>query len=83
MTDGTNIANTICSFSLAFTITDSHYTTLLMATDGSAGDNNDITDGSSSNHTVTVNGDMLMLARSAHIGTVGIVLTLMELPIPI
>ena len=63
VTDGTNIANTICSFSLAFTITDSHYTTLLMATDGSAGNNqDDISDSSSSNHTVTVNGD-------AHAGT--------------
>lgn len=43
VTDGTNIANTICSFSLSFIITDSHYTTLLMATDGSAGDNDTIT----------------------------------------
>jgi len=45
------------SFELAFIVADSHYTTLLMATDGSAGDNNDITDSSSSNHTITVNGD--------------------------
>ena len=50
------------SFEIAFVIADSHYTTLLMATDGSAGDNNDITDSSSNNHTITVNGD-------AHAGT--------------
>ena len=62
VTDGTNIANTICSFSLAFKITDSHYTTLLMATDGSAGDNDTITDSSSSNNTITPYGN-------AHAGT--------------
>ena len=45
------------SFELAFIVDDSHYTTLLMSTDGSAGDNNDITDSSSSNHTISVNGD--------------------------
>jgi hypothetical protein len=51
------------SFELAFVVTDSHYTSLLMATDGSAGDNNDITDSSSSSHTITASGD-------AHAGTV-------------
>jgi hypothetical protein len=60
--DGTNVANVSHSFEIAFVIADSHYTTLLMATDGSAGDNNDITDSSSSNHTITVNDD-------AHAGT--------------
>ena len=50
------------SFELAFVIADSHYTTLLMATDGSAGDNNDITDSSSNAYTITANGD-------AHAGT--------------
>jgi hypothetical protein len=60
--DGTNVANVSHSFEIAFQIADSHYTSLLMATDGSAGDNNDITDSSSNNHTITVNGD-------AHAGT--------------
>jgi len=61
--DGTNIANVSHSFEIAFVIADSHYTTLLMATDGSAGNNqDDISDSSSSNHTITVNGD-------AHAGT--------------
>ena len=60
--DGTNVANVSHSFEIAFNIVDSHYTSLLMATDGSAGDNNDITDSSSSNHTITANGD-------AHAGT--------------
>lgn len=59
--DGTNVANVSHSFEIAFAIADSHYTSLLMTTDGSAGDNNDITD-SSSSHTITVNGD-------AHAGT--------------
>ena len=60
--DGTNVANVSHSFEIAFVIADSHYTTLLMATDGSAGDNNDITDSSTNNHTITVAGD-------AHAGT--------------
>ena len=55
--DGTNVANVSHSFEIAFVIADSHYTSLLMATDGSAGDNNDITDSSSNNHTITVTGD--------------------------
>jgi len=65
VTDGTNIANTICSFSLAFSITDSHYTTLLMATNSTtAGNNSTITydTGSSTGNSLTVNGD-------AHAGT--------------
>jgi len=60
--DGTNVANVSHSFEIAFVIADSHFTSLLMATDGLAGDNNDITDSSSSSHTITVNGD-------AHAGT--------------
>ena len=60
--DGTNVANVSHSFEIAFIIADSHFTSLLMATDGLAGDNNDITDSSSSSHTITVNGD-------AHAGT--------------
>ena len=57
--DGTNVANVSHSFEIAFQITDSHYTSLLMATDGSAGNNqDDITDSSSNNHTATPNGDV-------------------------
>jgi hypothetical protein len=41
--DGTNVAHVSHSFEIAFVIADSHYTTLLMATDGSAGDNDAIT----------------------------------------
>ena len=62
VSDSINAATSVAAFTLEFSIADSHYTTLLMATDGSAGDNNDITDSSSSNHTITVNGD-------AHAGT--------------
>jgi len=51
------------SFEIAFQIADSKYTTLLMATDGSAGNNqDDITDSSSNNHPITVYND-------AHAGT--------------
>ena len=50
------------SFELSFIVTDSHHSTLLMATDGSAGDNKDIADSSSSNHTITSYND-------AHAGT--------------
>ena len=62
VSDNINAATSVAAFTLEFVITDSHYTSLLMATDGSAGDNNDITDSSSSSHTITVNGD-------AHAGT--------------
>ena len=57
--DGTNVANVSHSFEIAFIITDSHYTSLLMATDGSAGNNqDDISDSSSNDHSITVNGDV-------------------------
>ena len=58
-TDGVNGAvNATSSITLEFivTITNSRYTTFL-TTATSTGDNNDITDSSSSNHTITVNGD--------------------------
>ena len=59
--DGVNTATSANLFSLAFAILNSRYTTLL-ATATSTGDNNDITDSSTNNHTITVNGD-------AHAGT--------------
>jgi len=56
-TDGINGAvSTIPSFSLFFAIPNSKYTTLL-AKAVSTGDNNNITDASSNNHTITVAGD--------------------------
>lgn len=57
VSDSINAATSVAAFTLDFVVTDSHFTSLLMATDGSAGDNNDITDSSSSSHTITVNGD--------------------------
>ena len=54
--DGTNIANVSHSFEIAFSIANSRYTTLL-ATAIDTSDNNDITDSSTNNHTITVNGD--------------------------
>ena len=57
VTDGINGAvSTISSFSLFFIISNSKYTTLL-AKAVSTGDNNNITDASSNNHTITVAGD--------------------------
>jgi len=57
VTDGTNIANTICSFSLAFTIPNSRYTALLMSANA-AGDNSTFTDSSPTTpHTITPNSD--------------------------
>ena len=56
-TDGINGAvSTIPSFSLFFAVPNSKYTTLL-AKAVSTGDNNNITDASSNNHTITVSGD--------------------------
>ena len=63
-TDGVNGAvNTSTNLTLNFivTVTDSNYTTLL-ATAVNTSDNNNITDASSNNHSITVNGD-------AHAGT--------------
>ena len=62
--DGTNVANVSHSFEISFVIADSHYTTLLMATDGSAGNNQDDITDAAGNHTsnITVSGD-------AHVGT--------------
>ena len=61
-TDGVNGAvSTNTSIELEFIITNSNYTTLL-ATAVDTSDNNNITDSSSNNHTITVTGD-------AHAGT--------------
>ena len=60
--DGTNVANVSHSFEIAFVIIDSHYTSLLMATDESAGNNKDDITDATTNHTITANGD-------AHAGT--------------
>ena len=43
VSDNINAATSVAAFTLEFQITDSHYTTLLMATDGSQGDNSTIT----------------------------------------
>jgi hypothetical protein len=61
--DGINILPYVSSFTLNFIsiIDDSKYTTLLATADGTS-DNNNITDSSSNNHTITVSGD-------AHAGT--------------
>jgi len=62
-TDGVNILPQVSSFTLNFVTTaeNSRYTTLLATATGTS-DNNNITDSSTNNHTITVNGD-------AHAGT--------------
>jgi len=61
VSDGVNTSTSANVFTLQFTIPNSKYTTLL-ATAVDTSDNNNITDSSTNNHTVTVNGD-------AHAGT--------------
>lgn len=56
VTDGTNISNTICSFTLAFQIQNSRHTSLLMSANA-AGTNSTFSDSSSSGHTITPSGD--------------------------
>lgn len=57
-TDGINILPQVSSFTLTFSsiVENNRYTTLL-ATATDTSDNNNITDASSNNHTITVNGD--------------------------
>jgi len=57
-TDGVNILPQVSSFTLNFItiVTNSKYTTLLVTATGTS-DNNNITDTSTNNHTITVNGD--------------------------
>jgi len=56
--DGINQATSANAFSLSFVtiVTDSNHTTLLATATGTS-DNNNITDSSSNNHSITVNGD--------------------------
>ena len=54
--DGINVATSTSAFTLSFVVTNSQYT-ILLATAVSTSDNNNITDASSSNHTITVAGD--------------------------
>ena len=56
VSDGNNVVNKTHSFSIVFQIVDSNYTTLLATATGTS-DNNNITDSSSNNHSITVNGD--------------------------
>lgn len=53
VSDGSNIANVTHSFEISFFIVDSKYTSLLMATDNSSGDNDGFTDSSTNNQTLT------------------------------
>ena len=66
-TDGINILPQVSSFTLSFVtlIENSRYTTLL-ATAINTSDNNNITDASSNNHSITVNGDAYAGTFSPH-----------------
>ena len=61
VSDGVNTSTSANVFTLQFSIPNSRYTTLLATATGTS-DNNNITDSSSNNHTITVIGD-------AHAGT--------------
>lgn len=54
VSDSINAATSVAEFTLKFIVDDSHYTTLLMATDGSAGDNNDDIADATGNHTSNI-----------------------------
>ena len=57
-TDGTNGAvNKVTSISLVFVVANSRYTTLLATATGTS-DNSNVTDSSTNNHSVSVNGDV-------------------------
>jgi len=58
-TDGINILPQVSSFTLEFvsTVTNSRYTVSLINAVSTGNNNNNITDASNSNHTITVNGD--------------------------
>ena len=62
VSDSTSIDSVTQTFSIQFSIADSRFTRLLMATDNAIGNNQSITDSSSSGHTITASGD-------AHAGT--------------
>ena len=66
VSDGNNIANVTHSFSIQFSVTDSNFTRLLMATDNAVGGNQSITDSSSSSHTITVSNDAHAGSFSPH-----------------
>ena len=57
-TDGesSGIVNKVISISLAFVVTNSRYTSLLVTATGTS-DNNNITDSSTNNHSITLNGN--------------------------
>ena len=56
--DGVNLSTDVNSFELVFLVEDSNYTSALITSVGSNGSTNStVTDGSTNNHTVTVNGN--------------------------
>ena len=56
--DGVNLATAVAEFSLVFQITNSNYTTSLITTNGSTGQNTTFTDSSTSSHTLTASGNV-------------------------
>ena len=55
--DGVNVATAVRTFSLTFTVKAANFTEFLLRAQDSDGTNVSITDASSNNHTITVNGD--------------------------
>ena len=56
--DGISVASAISTFTIAFEITDSNYTSMLIKASGSNGTNTALNDASSFDRTITVGGDI-------------------------
>ena len=56
--DGINLATAVSEFTLQFKVSNSNYTTALITTNGSTGQNTTFTDSSSNSHTITTNGNV-------------------------
>lgn len=64
--DQINTATSASVFSLSFSITNSQYTTALITTNGSTGENDTVSDKSSSSNTITINNDTIQTSFSPY-----------------
>ena len=64
--DQINTATAATVFSLTFSITNSQYTTALITTNGTTGENDTVSDNSSSSNTITVNNDTIQTTFSPY-----------------
>jgi len=64
--DQINTATSAAAFSLSFAITNSQYTTALITTNGSTGENDTVSDKSSASNTIAVNNDTIQTTFSPY-----------------